>query len=79
MIIMFYISKIGFEFLIIMKRIFTEGYDRTISIHDVYKIRSDSSEVYITEYGKWNVISGLSIDQESIWKRRSDFKGHNIR
>ena len=54
------------------------GNEETMSIHDIYKIRSDSKEVQIADYATWSIDSGLTVLQEGIWKRRSDFKGQNI-
>ena len=48
-------------------------------IYDIYKIDEYSETVQIVEHGQWNLLQGLIIFEQNIWKRRSNMKGHKLR
>ena len=48
-------------------------------IHDVYKIDKDSGSVDTLEYGRWSPTKDIDVPVKSIWRRRSDFKGFELK
>jgi hypothetical protein len=48
-------------------------------IYDIYKIDETSDIVETVMFAEWDAMSGLSVVEENIWKRRADLKGHHLR
>ena len=48
-------------------------------IKDVYKVGERSTEVEMAAYAKWTPSGGIHILDNSIWKRRSNLRGYQIR
>ena len=57
----------------------TENGTQTINIHEVYKIKSELTDILTTNYAEWDPISRITINQQDMWNRRSNFQGSNIR
>ena len=50
-----------------------------IRVQDVYKVSEDSATILKADYGQWQPKSSMTVFEEDIWKRRSDFQGKTIR
>ena len=50
-----------------------------LSIRDIYKIDERLEMIYKEKYGQWDVKKGLKVYQPSIFRRRSNFHGHEFR
>lgn len=50
-----------------------------IIINDVYKIDEKSNEITMVLFGNWNQTTGLHVVEQSIWRRRSNLRGHQFR
>ena len=50
-----------------------------ITIRDVYKIDEKSNEVTVVKYGIWRPTTGLNVSEPSIWIRRANLNGHQLR
>ena len=45
----------------------------------MYKIDESESNVMSAKYGEWKSDVGLTVFQRNVWRRRANFKGHEIR
>ena len=50
-----------------------------ITIRDVYKIDEKSNNLTVVKYGIWKPTTGLNISEPSIWIRRANLNGHQLR
>ena len=62
-----------------MKILELDVYEGRLYFLDVYKMNEESENVIRVSYGRWNKKTGLSIFERSIFKRRSNFQGHELR
>ena len=50
-----------------------------ITIRDVYKIDEKSNKLTFVKYGIWKPTTGLNVSEPSIWIRRANLNGHQLR
>jgi hypothetical protein len=62
-----------------MKHCIIDHGNETIRVQDVYKVSEDSDTIMTVNYGQWGPKRNMSLLEENIWNRRSDFKGQTIR
>ena len=50
-----------------------------MTIKDIYKIDKNLEKIQIEEYGRWDAMKGISVFEPNIFKRRSNFHGHQFK
>ena len=50
-----------------------------MSIQDVYKTDEHSKMIHVEDYGQWEVKKGMKVFEPNIFKRRSNFHGHEFK
>ena len=48
-------------------------------IQDIYKLDELLEKIYIEKYGEWDASKGITIFERNIFKRRSNFHGHEFK
>ena len=50
-----------------------------MAIKDIYKIDNNSEKIQVEEYGQWDAMKGITGFEPNIFKRRSNFHGHQFK